>query len=213
MDANNQNGDVEGTPSKKHTIEQSPSKPSPAKVSFLSLSLSRRVFLLFTSAWHHNTSPVPSASPPPPFFMLQCFNSTSYKTTHQHSASLLFISHTSTTYSLINTVLTSATHVCPPRLAHFTLPTFCCQHPPCFLFHLEHSGLHPSIHLALSILLHPTSPAYALSTSISTRVTHLRTNTFFPHRVVSRQLRRSVPTSHKHLANSSCRSPRSTSTR
>lgn len=146
MDANNQNGDVEGTPSKKHTIGQSPRKPSPAKVS----SLSRHV-LLFTSAWRHNTSPVPSASPPPPFFMLQCFTSTPCKTSHQQPASLLFISRTSTTYSLTNTVLTSATHVCPSRLAHFALVTFCCQHSLCFFFHLEHSGLHPSIHLALSI--------------------------------------------------------------
>lgn len=209
MDASDQNGAAEGTPSKKHTIEQSPRKPSPAKVS----SLSRHV-LLFTSAWRHNTSPVPSASSPPPlFFMLQCFTSISCKTSHQQPASLLFISRTSTTYSLTNTVLTSATHVCPPRLAHFTLATFCCQHSLCFFFHLEHSGLHPSIHLALSILPDPTSPAYALSTFISTRVAHLRTNTFFPHRVVSRHLRRSVPTSHKHLANNSCRSPRSTRTR
>lgn len=35
MDANKQNGGVEGTPCKKHTIEQSPRKPSPAKVSSL----------------------------------------------------------------------------------------------------------------------------------------------------------------------------------
>lgn len=208
MDANDQNGAVKGTPSKKHTIEQSPRKPSPAKVS----SLSRNV-LLFISAWRHNTSP----SPLPllhRFFL--CFNASLPLLAKQAVSSLppsCLSPAPQPPYSLTNTVLTSATHVCPPRHAHFTLPTFCCQHPPCSLFHLEHSGLYHLINLALFILPDPTSTAYALSTSISTRVAHLRTNTFFPHHVVSRHLRRSVPTSHKHLANSSCRSPRSTSTR
>lgn len=146
MDANDQKCGVEGTegtPCKKHTIEQSPRKPSPAKVSSLpsSLFLSRCVFL-FAPVWDHNTSPVPSASPPSPFFMLRCFTSIYCKTTHQHPASLSIISRTSNTSSLTKTVLPRPTHVCPPRLTHFTLATFRCQHPLCFFFHLEHSDLH-----------------------------------------------------------------------